>query len=139
MSAKVLVGTKINLSFNPNKEYRVSEPSLMSLLELLQDAPGLMEELTKSTAKEEDAVASIVALLHSPKFKTTLFKFIAAVLNCNANEVQECRASDLLKILKVLKEEVDWEDLKETFFQIVPKESLSKKLPALANAAGISG
>lgn len=139
MSAKVLVGTKINLSFNPNKEYRVSEPSLMSLLELLQDAPGLMEELTKSTAKEEDAVASIVSLLHSPKFKTTLFKFIAAVLNCNANEVQECRASDLLKILKVLKEEVDWEDLKETFFQIVPKESLSKKLPALANAAGISG
>ena len=141
MTTKLLVGTAIELSFNPDKEYRVSEPSLMAILELLQDAPGLLTAFTDApkSDSDEDQLAAILKVLTSAKFRNVFYKFLAAVLSCSTDEVKECRTSDFLKILKVLKDEVDWEDLKETFFHVVTKENLSKIFPRLMSQEETSG
>lgn len=141
MSTKLLVGTSVELSFNKDKEYRVSEPSLMSILELLQDAPGLLTAFTEApkSDSDEDNLAGILKVLTSAKFRNVFFKFLSAVLCCPIDEVKECRTSDFLTILKVLKDEVDWEDLKETFFHVVPRESLSKIFPSLMSGEETSG
>ena len=44
-------------------------------------------------------------------------------------ELKELGVSDWLRIIAAIKEVIVWEEIKELFFQVVPKEALQKVIP----------
>lgn len=132
-----LVGYPVELSCG---SFRVKEPSIFAVLEILQDAPSIMKSIADSSVSdsEEDNIKTFVNLLVDKRIKDAFLKLLSSVLSTTVENIKELTISDLLKVLKALKEQVDWEDVKETFFQVVPKESFYRVFPNLQKKAETS-
>lgn len=132
-----LVGHPVQLSLG---SFRVKEPSIFAVLEVLQDAPAIMKSIADSAVSdsEEDNIKTFISLLVDVRVKEAFLKLLASVLSTTVDKITDLTTSDLLKVIKALKEQVDWEDIKETFFQVVPKESFYRVFPNLQKKAETS-
>lgn len=126
-----IVGYPVTLSIG---EYRVKEPSIFSVLEVLQDAPAIMKSIADASIseKEEDNIATFMSMLVDSRVQSAFLKLLSSVLGTKKEDLSNLTTSDLLKVLKALKEQVDWEDVKSTFFQVIPRESFFRMFPNLA-------
>ena len=123
-STTTLVGKAVTLK--SGEEVRVVEPSANAILMVLEDAPEILSKVVAIQGTENDVVTSVGKALLNSRSREMLFMLLASSTGKSPDEIKSYGLGDVLKIIAKLKDVMDWEDLKETFFQIVPPHLLSK-------------
>lgn len=116
------LGAKVNTSIG---EVTVKEPSLKVLVTLTQDLPALFTFFKESrngedTGEELQGISWVTSLMMEPKVQGPVFDIIAAFCAIDRVEAEKLTASDIVYLIAKAKEVVNWEDLVETFFTILP-------------------
>jgi len=108
---------------------RVKELSFFKVIEVLELLPSLVEVF--EGAGSQDAMQLLTELLGSPKTRDLVKKILHIVSGLSVKEVEHLSTTDVLKIAAELKGAMGWEEIKELFFRVVPKESLAQMAAAL--------
>ena len=69
-------------------------------------------------------------MVKDPSFLSALKKVVGASINRPSDELTKMCIKDWLKLVVALKTVMDWEEIKDLFFQIVPSGALGKLTPA---------
>jgi hypothetical protein len=119
------MGVDVSLSFG---EFKVKELSVFSLMEAV--AEGLdffVSVLDEETTNELDMIKKIVS---NKNIQTQFCKIVAA--SCGSPDIdlfKTMKTSDLLKVIKALKQVIDFEEIKETFFELGLQKYLTSQTP----------
>jgi len=123
-STTTLVG--LSLTLKDGEKVRVSEPPAEIILEILEDCPQILGRVANISLDSDDPTTSLMKVAFSKDLRDGLFRLVSSSIDQDEEYVRKLGMTDLMKILVKIKEVFDWEDLKETFFQLVPPQILSR-------------
>ena len=125
MKRMLNLGKEVELSFG---KYTVKELSVFDLLSTLADGLEFFIAILDTDTKNEiELITSIVA---NKEVQEQFCKIVS--LSCQSEDYdlfKKMTTSDLLKIIKALKEVVDFQELKETFFELGLQKYLTNQPP----------
>jgi len=110
-------GKKVTLKYLG--EVTVKELSLESVLRLAGELRLILAEFEGAPEGRE----FILDLLSNPRTITALKTIAAACTGLEVSSLDNLGVTDWLRLIAAFKEVIDWEELKELFFTIVPKET----------------
>lgn len=121
------IGKPITLS-GISGEVRVKELSLENTMELVSE----LGDLYSIVASERDPMESLdensgllilTAMLKKPGTLHAVKKIASACTELAPEEFSDLGLKDWMLLVATIKEVIDWEELKNLFFQIVPQEA----------------
>ena len=119
------VGQEVTLTIG---KYTVKELSVFDLIASLSDGLEIFVSLTdEENASELELLRMIVS---NKDMQVQVCRLIA--LCCQSNDFElfkQMTTTDLLKVIKVIKEVIDFEELKETFFELGLQKYLTNQTP----------
>ena len=104
---------------------RVKELCLEQIVALLSDITKVFE-LFPTEEAEQKGNAWIIIMMKDPIFLAAVKNVMAAAIEKEGTDLDGMSIKDWLKLLVALKQVMDWEELKDLFFQIVPSGALGK-------------
>jgi len=107
---------------------RVKELCLEQIVDLLSDIAKVFEVLP-ADAEVGNNAAWLIQLVKDEAFLSALKKVVGASINRPAADLTEMNIKDWLKLVVALKTVMDWEEIKDLFFQIVRSGALGKLTP----------
>jgi hypothetical protein len=119
------VGQEVTLSFG---KFIVKELSVFDLISTMSEGLDIFVGIADTdTSSEMDLIKLIVS---DPQLQEQFCKIVA--LCCQSREFElfkEMTTSDLFKVVKVIKDIIDFEEIKETFFELGLQKYLNKETP----------
>jgi len=116
------LGKEVELSFG---KFTVKELSVLDLISTLADGlDHFMAVLDAEVASELDLIKLVVS---DSEIQHQFCKLVA--MSCQSSDIElfkQMKTSDLLKVIRAVKEVIDFEEIKETFFEL----GLQKYLPS---------
>ena len=125
---KTIVGIGSTVTLKSLGDVEVRELSLEATIRLSDSLIEILQVVTTARLPGDDSeganVAWLVTLVKNPKTLEAMYKIAAAATNREEADFHGMPISDWLKFLVAFKSEVDWEELKSIFFQLVPREKI---------------
>jgi hypothetical protein len=121
------VGVSISLKkFHPDdvKVYELSLEDILSLSKELKDILLLFQEQA-ADLENEDGIGALVVLLANPHTMKALRTVAAGSTRKTSEDFTGMSASDWMKWAIAFKAVNDWEELRQLFFQLIPRQTLS--------------
>jgi len=103
----------------------VKELSLDDIVHLI---PALKEVFSQITSEDEDEDEFITKILTSSSILEAVKSIAAACTSHPTSDFNEMGLKDWFLLVATIKEVIDFEEMKELFFRIVPREKLSEKM-----------
>jgi len=125
-NAERMLNVGVEIELKKLGKVTVKELSLEQVIKLASSVKLLMDELSKIENKD----TAIFSLLESPSVFAAIQDIASATTGKDRDLFKDMGMSDWLKLIKAFKDVMDWEELQELFFQIVPMamiRELSKK------------
>lgn len=123
------VGVPVELSSFPGETLRVRELTLEQIVNLGSELVALISEMKLDGKSSTDGgMATLVKLLKQENTKVALLSVAAYTLSKQPNQLRQMGATDWLKWAKAFKEVVNWEELKELFFDVFPMSAVKDAL-----------
>jgi len=104
-------------------------------------AKDLIRLLMSSVGNKEDGKDFFFKLLGNPETAAAIKRVVAMSIDKKEEDMNGVSATDMLKLLVALKEVVDWKELSELFFQLIPvslsqnlRRSLNEKLSEVSKS-----
>lgn len=119
------VGQDVELSFG---KFKVKELSVFDLISTMSEGLEVFVGLAGlEDASEMDIIRIIVS---DKKMQEQICKIIALCCQSNDYELfQSMTTSDLLKVVRTIKDVIDFEEIKETFFELGLQKYLPNQTP----------
>lgn len=119
------IGQEVELSFGL---YKVKELSVFDLIATMSEGLDIFVGLAESDSLSEMELIKLI--VSDSKMQDQFCKIIA--LCCQSKDFELFRkmtTTDLFKVIKVIKEVIDFEEIKETFFELGLQKYLMKQAP----------
>lgn len=119
------VGEDVTLSFG---HFKVKELSVFDLISTMSE--GLEVFVSLSDVEDVSEMDMIRLLVSDEKMQEQICKIIA--LCCQSKDYELFKSmttTDLLKVIRVMKEVIDFEEIKETFFELGLQKYLKNQTP----------
>ncbi len=119
------VGQDVTLSFG---HFKVKELSVFDLIATMSE--GLEVFVGLAGVEEASEMDMIRIIISDEKMQDQVCKIIAMCCQSTDFELfKSMTTSDLLKVVRIIKEVVDFEEIKETFFELGLQKYLSSQTP----------
>lgn len=120
-----LLNTGIEVDTKHLGKVRVKELCLEQIVALLSDITKVFE-LFPTDEKEQQGNGWIIMMMKDPIFLAALKNVVGVAVEREGKDLDGMSIKDWLKLIVALKTVMDWEELKDLFFQIVPSSALGK-------------
>lgn len=110
----------------------VRELCLEDILQLSQELADILGAMQSGPADSTDGMGTIVAMLQTPATARAIRLVASATTELKPADFERMGVADWLKWATAFKEVADWEELRELFMLLVPKEALQGLTPALS-------
>ena len=111
----------------------VRELCLEDILELSQELADILGSLQDGPSTT-DGMGAIVAMLQTPATARAIRLVASATTNRDPADYEKMGVADWLKWANAFKEVADWEELRELFMLLIPKDTLKELAPNLSQA-----
>lgn len=106
-------------------EVEVRELPLESLLIVLEDVVALLNSELPSITAGVDNPAELIKVLANERTLKAVKKIMAHSTDQPVENFDKMGTTDWLRLIAAMKQVMNWQEMKELFFQIVPREVLS--------------
>lgn len=103
---------------------RIKEPNLGSVLGLAREFFLILRTFSDKKISFDDGYAVLMLLLADPDLEEALRKVASALTGKEPEAFVEVGVTDWLKLANAAKEVINWEELQELFFRLVPRDAL---------------
>jgi len=100
----------------------IKEPTLEQTLRILNDLVSISGKFTNESDIDENTF--LRSLLIDSEVRSEVERIASACCDIPIKTLKTLGISDWMRIIAGIKEVIDWEDLKELFFQVVPPSAL---------------
>jgi hypothetical protein len=118
-----MINTGIEVELKTLGKVRVRELSLEKLVIFGRDASNVMDTLNFSVT-DQQGVGWVLKILADPEAQKALRACLASSTGLKSEVFENLGVRDWLLLATTLKQVHDWEEIKELFFQLVPKDRL---------------
>ncbi len=119
------IGKEVELSFG---KYTVKELSVFDLISTVAD--GLDHFIAIVDAEVDSELELIKLVVSDSEIQHQFCKLVA--LSCQSSDIElfkQMKTSDLLKVVRAVKEVIDFEEIKQTFFELGLQKYLPNQTP----------
>jgi len=119
------IGKEIELSFG---KFTVKELSVFDLISTIAD--GLDHFVTIIEAEVSSELELIKLVVADEEIQHQFCKLVA--MSCQSSDIElfkQMKTSDLLKVVRAIKDVIDFEEIKETFFELGLQKYLPNQTP----------
>ena len=125
MTAAVSTGIEMTRMLNLGKKITTKKFGEIDVKELTFEqtiicAKDLIRLLMSSVGNKEDGKEFFFKLLGNPETATAIKRVVAMSIGKAEDDMNDVSATDMLKLMVALKEVVNWKELSELFFQLMP-------------------
>lgn len=130
--------TEVSRALNLGKEITLKSGDTITVRELTLDQTlKILNDLLSVAGKFDDLgggdeTTFMRKLLLDDDLRVEIERIASACTGMPMENLKTLGLSDWLRIIATIKEVLDWEELKELFFQVVPKAVLQKAIPVQA-------
>ena len=103
-------------------EIVVKEPNLEQTLLIIQNLLGLATKFQEADLSNNAAIIGL--LMQDSDVREQAEDIVSKCSGLDDETLSNLGVSDWMRLIVAIKEVIDWEELKELFFQIVPKSAL---------------
>ena len=119
------IGKEVELSFG---KYTVKELSVFDLISTVAD--GLDHFIAIVDAEVDSELELIKLVVSDSEIQHQFCKLVA--MSCQSSDIElfkQMKTSDLLKVVRAVKEVIDFEEIKQTFFELGLQKYLPNQTP----------
>lgn len=119
------IGKEVELSFG---KYTVKELSVFDLISTVAD--GLDHFIAIVDAEVDSELELIKLVVSDSEIQHQFCKLVA--MSCQSSDIElfkQMKTSDLLKVVRAIKEVIDFEEIKQTFFELGLQKYLPNQTP----------